>query len=199
MDPRQRRSRAQLHATILRLATDKPVTELSVTEVAEAAGVHRSTFYQHATSPAALLEDALLADLDELRTGLEPDGAERDIVTTVGAVTEGVLRHVERYLAIYRRGLGAESGEASLHPMLSRHFRDSGRQLLDRPDVRIDVQVPGFGAAAVADGATRFIADGTVGLLEGWVQQPAPDVEGFLRLYAGLLPLWWPGARHAPS
>jgi AcrR family transcriptional regulator len=199
MDPRQRRSRAQLHATILRLASEHPVTELSVTEVAEAAGVHRSTFYQHATSPVTLLEAALLADLDELRTGLETAEMERDVATAVSAVTEGVLRHVERYLAIYRRGLGAESGQASLRPMLSRHFRDSGRQLLDRPDVRIDVDVPGIAATEVADGATRFIADGTVGLLEGWVQQPAPHVDGFMRLYAGLLPLWWPGAHLAQA
>lgn len=194
MDPRQRRTRERLHAAIVQLATAQPVSELSVTTVAAAAGVHRSTFYQHATSPAALLEQALLVELDTLRSGLSSVEA-TDATQAVSEVTVGVLRHIEQHLEIYRRGLGAGSGEASLHAMLSRHFQESGQLLLEQPGVVIDVPVRGVTRTAVDEAATRFIADGTVGLLQGWVQEPDPNVGDFMRLYTALLPTWWPGSQ----
>ncbi|WGL51087.1 hypothetical protein P5P86_14065 [Nocardioides sp. BP30] len=195
MDPRQRRSRERLHRAILRLATDSPVADLSVTTVATAAGVHRSTFYQHASSPATLLEQALLEELDALRAGLvAPDG---DVAAAVTAVTEGVLRHIEAHLEIYRRGLGEDSGEASLRPMLSQHFRESGHHLINQPGAGLEVRVSGLTRQAITDAATRFIADGTVGLLVGWVQEPRPRVDRFLHVYTALLPDWWPGSRRS--
>ena len=69
MDARQLRSRSKLFAAILELAADVRAEDLSVTEVASAAGVHRSTFYEHAESPAALLREALEAELDEAAVG----------------------------------------------------------------------------------------------------------------------------------
>ncbi|WP_017935025.1 hypothetical protein [Nocardioides sp. Iso805N] len=53
----------------------------------------------------------------------------------------------------------------------------------------------GLAPAAVDEAVTRFIADGTVGPLEGWVQQSEPQGEEFMRLYIALLPTWWPGSQ----
>jgi len=191
MDPRQRRTRDRLHAAVLRLAAERPVTELSVTEVAAAAGVHRSTLYEHAASPADLLQQALLAELDELREQLL-ERSDQDVARAVTEITEGVLRHVERYAAVYRRGLGAGSGEASLHPMLSGHFRESSRRLRELARVEVRVPVPGVDDDVVADIAGRFLADGTVGAIEGWLEQPELRVEDFMRMYVRLVPDWWP-------
>jgi AcrR family transcriptional regulator len=206
VDARQRRSQERLHAAVLALAADRPVAELSVTAVAAEAGVHRSTFYEHAASPADLLEQALLAELDELRAGLLADDADdtddaddsAGVAAAVAEVTAGVLRHVERYAAVYRRGLGVGSGSGSLHAVLSEHFRGTSRALLDRARVTIDVAVSGVSDAVVADVAVRLLADGTVGAIEAWLEHPDLAVDDFLRTYAALLPPWWPGELSRP-
>lgn len=193
MDVRQRRSQERLYAAVLRLAAERPVADLSVTEVAATAQVHRSTFYEHAASPGALLQAALVAELDALRARLYVE-APADVDRVVAEVTADVLRHVERHAAVYRRGLGAGSGSGSLHAMLSGHFRESSRRLLELARLKIEVPVPEVPDDVVADLATRFLADGTVGIIEGWLEQPAPRVEDFMELYVRLLPAWWPSS-----
>lgn len=191
MDARQQRTRERLFAAVLDLAARTPPEEISVTELARAAGVHRSTLYEHAPSPVALLQEALLAELDEQRArlvGVGPDDLDR----VVGEVTEGVLDHVLRHAAVYRRGLGEDSGAASLHAMLGGHVRASSRLVQEQAGASIDVAVPGVAAELVADQASRFIAEGTVGMVAGWLQEPDPDVASFMRVYERLLPAWWP-------
>lgn len=196
MDARERRSQERLHAAVLRLAAERPVAELSVTEVAADAGLHRSTFYEHASSPAGLLEAALLAELDQLRVGLLT-GDPSDLSRAVHEVTREVLRHVERHAAIYRRGLGAGSATGSLHAMLGEHFRGTSRRLLEGW-MRVEVTVPGVPDDAVADLAVRFIADGTVGIIEGWLAGEL-GIDDLMATYAALLPTWWPGHMLEPS
>ncbi|MBW9110287.1 TetR/AcrR family transcriptional regulator [Microbacterium ureisolvens] len=192
MDPRKRRSRDRLYAAALALAADQPISSLTVTQLADAAGVHRSTFYEHADSPAGLVEAALTAELDVLRSDLMKDGA--DAATAVATVTEGVLHHILRHIDIYRRELA--DGGGALHAMLSRHFRGTTESLLGRGRIAIPVSVSGASAGSVADAAARFLADGTVGIIDGWLRHPSPRVDDFLRIYFALLPDWWP---HRPE
>lgn len=192
MDPRKQRSRDRLYAAALALAAERPISTLTVTQLADAAGVHRSTFYEHADSPEALVEAALTAELDVLRDELMKDRS--DAATAVATVTAGVLQHILRHVDIYRRELSDGGGE--LHAMLSRHFRGTTEILLERGRVAIEVPVDGAPAAVVADAAARFLADGTVGVIDGWLRHPQPRVEDFLRVYLALLPDWWP---HRPG
>ncbi|KAF2413455.1 hypothetical protein B1729_09115 [Microbacterium sp. B35-04] len=188
MDPRKQRSRDRLHAAALALAADRPISSLTVTQLAEAADVHRSTFYEHAESPAGLVEAALTAELDVLRDELMKDRS--DAATAVATVTEGVLRHILRHVDIYRRELA--DGGGTLHAMLSRHFRGTTEILLERGRIRLPLTAAGVADSAVADAAARFLADGTVGVIDGWLRHPRPRVEDFLRVYLALLPEWWP-------
>ena len=192
MDPRKQRSRERLYAAALTLAADQPISSLTVTQIADAAGVHRSTFYEHADSTQGLIEAALTAELDVLRSDLMKDRA--DAATAVATVTEGVLHHILRHVDIYRRELA--DGGGALHAMLSRHFRGTTETLLDRGRVEIAVPVADATAASVSDAAARFLADGTVGIIDGWLRHPSPRVEDFLRVYLALLPDWWP---HRPE
>lgn len=191
MDVRQQRSRDQLFGAALRLAAQVPVGSLSVTEIAREAGVHRSTFYELATSPADLVERALRAELDDLRAGLLADD-QADLDRAVTRVTRGVLEHVRRHVDVYRRGLADDSGVASLHPMLARHFRETSRLLSDHARLRVDLDVPGVSGEQVEDTAIRFVAAATVGAIESWLATDALDVDAFLALYLQLLPAWWP-------
>lgn len=192
MDPRKRRSRDRLYAAALELAARDPIAQLTVTQIAGAADVHRSTFYEHADSPGRLVEEALTAELDVLRRELIEDRA--DAATALATVTEGVLRHILRHADIYRRELA--DGGGALHAMLSRHFRGTTQTMLARGRIDLDLPVKGATAATVSDAAARFLADGTVGIIGGWLRHPDPRIEDFLRIYNALLPDWWP---HRPA
>jgi AcrR family transcriptional regulator len=190
MDPRQVRTREKLFATVLDLAAEAPVSEITVTEVARSAGVHRSTLYEHATSPGDLLRQALLAELDELRADLLED-PDRDTAEAMSEVTRGVLEHVRRHADTYRRGLAWDAGDGSLHGMLSEHFLESIRQLDQQRRLGWPGRVRGLKAAEVKDAASRSVAQGTVGAIQAWLETPALDVRAFLRLYPELVPEWW--------
>ncbi|MFC8733716.1 TetR/AcrR family transcriptional regulator [Luteimicrobium sp. NPDC057192] len=113
MDRRTVRTRAALRAAILELAAQQDVSELSVVEVARRAGINRVTFYDHATSPAALLVAVLADELDQIRAALlEPDvagggepAATPDPLELVDRVARAVAAHVERHATIYERAL----------------------------------------------------------------------------------------------
>ncbi|MDR6971211.1 TetR/AcrR family transcriptional regulator [Leifsonia shinshuensis] len=189
MDARQQKTLARLSAAVLDLATRGPVTEVTVSALAAAAGVHRSTVYEYASSPADLLEKVLRSELDDLRTeylvGIEPS----DAAAAVTDVTRAVLRHVDEHDAVYRRGLGAESGTASLHRMLSEHFQGSVELLLEQHSFTVPAD-DDTDRHAIA----RFIADGTIGAIDVWLTRPRPrDVDAFLALVGRLTPAWWPG------
>jgi AcrR family transcriptional regulator len=192
VDARQRRSRDRLHRAVLELAGEAPVAELSVTAVADAAGVHRSTFYEHAASPGDLLRAALTAELDELRERYLADpGAGPE---AVAAVTEAVIQHVSSYAVVYRRGLAPDAGPGSLVTTLAEHFLASGRLLQER-DIGRGPRVPGLSAEVAAEAAAGFVAFGTVGAIRAWLEQPEPrDPATFAALDAALLPPWWLGS-----
>jgi AcrR family transcriptional regulator len=198
VDARQVKTSAKLTEVILRLAADRLASELTVSEVTIAAGINRSTFYQHAVSPTDLLENVLRAELDAIRDAYFPTGEGLVDPSALDDTTRAVLRHVESHAAIYTRGLGAGSASSSLHPLLSRHFEESVALLLRQHNVALPVIASAtasapVGGAFLASSAARFIADGTVGAIDVWLRTPEPrSVEEFSAAYALFLPAWWP-------
>jgi AcrR family transcriptional regulator len=193
VDARQQKTYARLSAAVLDLATRGPVTDVTVSALAAAAGVHRSTVYEYASSPAHLLAQVLRGELDALRAEYLVDVDPSDAAAAVVGVTRAVLRHIDEHDVVYRRGLGAESGAASLHAMLSEHFQASIDLLLEQHSLVVpaDDEVE---RRAIA----RYIADGTIGAIDVWLTRPRPrDVDAFLALVGRLTPAWWPGAEAA--
>jgi AcrR family transcriptional regulator len=193
MDARQIRSRNALKAAILELATERPVDSLTVSEVAERAKVHRSTFYEHAASPVELLESVLRDELDAVREKNLAATEDADAAAIVTATTEAVLSHVDRYDVIYDRGLGANSGSGSLHSLLSEHFLESSRQLQERDAFSVPLRIDGMANDAVREGVAAYVAGGAVGAMRVWLTLPKPrDSRSFLELFTALVPSWWP-------
>ena len=94
-----------------------------------------------------------------------------------------------RGASIYRRGLGAQSGAASLHAMLSEHFQGSVELLLEQHSLVVPAS-DDTDRRAIA----RWLADGTIGAIDVWLTRPRPrDVDAFLALVGRLTPAWWPG------
>jgi AcrR family transcriptional regulator len=204
VDSRQRKTRAKLASVVLTLASARPASEITASEIAIAAEINRSTFYQHASSPFALLERVLKDELDEIRDRYLGEAELDNSLDASGAieqVTRAVLRHVDSHAAIYLRGLGSGSGSASLKPLLSEHFARTmamlfARRALSIPALDEDPDTPGF----VADSAASFIANGSVGAIEVWLRTPEPRSEDqFMQAYHLYLPSWWPRLLPAAS
>ncbi len=192
-DARQRRTRAALYAAVLELAAAGDPADISVTALAAAAGVHRSTVYEHGGSPIGVLQRALAEELDILREQHLRDVTPERVAEALRDVTRGVFEHVDHYAPVYRN-LDAASG-ATLHAFLSEHFQTSTRLLLAQSSLAIPFQVDGVSADQVEDAAVRYIADGVVGLIAAWLHQPEPrDPEVALALLGHLMPTWWPVA-----
>ncbi|PRY70612.1 hypothetical protein B0I08_101749 [Glaciihabitans tibetensis] len=206
MDARQKRTNLKLTEVILRLSAQRLASEITVSEVTLQAGINRSTFYQHASSPTDLLENVLRAELDEIRARyLDPEAAPVD-GTALRDVVVAVLEHVAAHSEIYSRGLGVSSASSSLHPLLSRHFEQSMTDLFAAHSIVIPITDNGRTAGSssptdeshsdarfVTESAARFIADGTVGAMEVWLRTPAPrSTDEFMRAYRMLMPSWWP-------
>lgn len=191
LDARQRRTRAALHRAVIELAGERSPRDISVTALAERAGVHRSTVYEHGEGTVDLLRRALSAELDALREQHLRDVPPERAAEALRAVTLGVFAHVESHADVYRNLRGA--GAATLHGFLGEHFRTSTRLLLEQSSLTIPVAVPGIQPEAVRELAVAYIADGVVGLIGGWLDDPEPhDPEALLAVFAQLAPAWWP-------
>ena len=188
LDARQAKTLARLSAAVLALAAEQPIGDVTVSGLAAAARVHRSTVYEYAASPATLLQRVLRTELDALRAAYLVDVAPDDAAAAITGVTRAVLQHVDDHDAVYRRGLGAEGSEAGLHAMLSEHFQASIELLLRQRSVSVPA------ADEVERVAIeRYLADGIIGAIDVWLSRPRPrDVEALLALIERLMPPWWP-------
>lgn len=192
MDARQRRTRAKLYGTIAALAATQSVSRITATEVAREAGVHRSTFYEWAQSPAELLRDSLRVQLDEIRARHLSD-PHVDVSAAVAATTRETLRHVAAHADIYRRDLGPDGGDAGLASMLADQFAGSTNLLMRQHRVRVPIDAYQVSPSVAADTAARYVAHGAVGAMAAWLDLPEPrDEDAFLELFDLLVPEWFP-------
>lgn len=188
------RAHAALREAAMRGAAELPLFDLSLASVAVAAGVSRSTAYEHASSARELVEEALLEELDAARDRYLATVGPAPTPHATLAMTREVIAHIERHSAIYRRGLAQDAGAGSLHGMLGRHFADTLRLLLDLRGVDPGIEAPDAAAQRAVDAIVmRGLADGTVGQISAWIAQPEPrDPELFILVSQQLLPDWWP-------
>lgn len=194
MDKRQQKTQARLFETILDLAASHPAAELTMSEIAAHAKVHRSTLYEHASSPADLLQSALRTELDVLRSQYLDDVSPADAAAAVRAVTLAVLQHIDEHAVIYARGLGSASESASLHSMLASHFRVSTKLLLEQHSLTIPFAVDGVDEETLGETAAQYVAHGTVGAIEVWLRGPEPrHPSTFVAVFEKLIPSWWAG------
>jgi AcrR family transcriptional regulator len=191
VDARQRRTRSALHAAVLELAAERDPDEITVTALADRAGVHRSTVYEHGGSPLGVLQAALADELDDLREQHLRDVPPERTAQALREVTLGVFAHVDRHAAVYRNLDGAVG--ATLHAFLSRHFQTSTRMLLAQASLAIPFEVEGVDPRFLEDATVRYVADGVVGLIAVWLHAPEPrDPAAPFALVGHLMPAWWP-------
>lgn len=103
MDPRIARTQASLQQAALELATERDLDGITVGDIAERAGVNRSSFYQHYSDKDTLLADALDAILEA--AGASVVGPLNRVDLPPEAFTQ-FIEHVDAHAELYRWALG---------------------------------------------------------------------------------------------
>jgi AcrR family transcriptional regulator len=183
-DPRITRTTRAFEQAIVELASERPVSQISVAELADRAGVTRATFYNRYSTPMDLLVQVLTADLDrghrleEVRAHEGYSAAELLRLTTaeVGA-------HVERFRQVYELSL-TDPSDSGVYEALVRHFTQyalafmARRGLSDLPDANRDV-------------IAQFMAHGFAGAIKAWLTDSSVTKDDMIDAAVACAPAWW--------
>lgn len=186
-DARIVRTRAALHGAILELAAQKPITEISVSELAQLAGINRVTFYKHFASPADVLSSALSRELDPALDNFiaSTERHEDDPVLLFLSGVDMILDHVDRRRAVYEISISSPY-DGTIMNLLADHFTVTLTRFLENrvkslpatPDINLPL-------------AARYFAHGLCGAVRAWLSTNGESRESFLRALLALVPDWW--------
>jgi AcrR family transcriptional regulator len=167
MDPRIARTRQSLQEALFDLARERGLDEISVADIAERAGVNRSSFYQHYSDKDTLLADAIDAVV-------EAAGTEIPVLSEISpeppAILVAYLRHVEENAAVYARVFGEHGSPLAL------------ARLRDRVQTIVIDAVASSHADTFGDIPPDVLAAGlsgsVLGVIDAWLaRDPRPPVE----------------------
>ena len=155
---RVRSTRRKLREALLVLMKEKPINEITATELSEYADINRGTFYLHFTDTYDLLhnvEDDLIEQFDRVLNSRIPQNAEETILY----LTE-IISFLKNNLPLY--GVLFSSNNNDIH-LLQRV-----RQLVrDKCSFFWNTRAPGVTKGRM-DLYTSFVAMGFIGVLSTW-------------------------------
>ncbi|MFJ4628088.1 TetR/AcrR family transcriptional regulator [Streptomyces sp. NPDC088847] len=184
IDPRITRTTRAFEEAIVELAGLRPVSQITIGELADRAGVTRATFYNRYTSPLDLLIQVLHADLERgHRLEAERRAQGDSDPKLLRLATAEVADHVERYLPIYRHALD-DPADSGVYEALVRHFSDYTLDFM------------GSGHHGVLPEANRqviaqFMARGFAGAIRAWLDDPSVTKEDLVDAAVACAPAWW--------
>lgn len=188
-DRRVRRTRAALQGALVHLAEDRELSQISVADVAERAGVCRSTFYDHYRDVHELAEAACTGMIDELIDVMTALGGDPESGDPTGSL-QTFFAALAEHASLYRSLLGPQ-GSARVIDHIRRRTaaaglkRSTGKTMstADDPD-----NVP-----------AAFVAGALVGVATDWLQRGCAHTPSEMaRLTWPLLSVCHHGA-HAPA
>ncbi len=153
---------------MLKLAREQGLDAATVGALTDAAGVNRSTFYQHYADKETLLADALDAELNLVAVNHPPTApGDPDVIP---ADLYAYLEHVKEHVDIYRRLLGDHWSAvvmSRLNARMNSIITESLRQSPEQP----------FGGMPL-DVAAAGIAGASMGVVAAWISRdPLPPVD----------------------
>lgn len=175
-DRRVRRTHAALRGALIHLVEDRELSQISVADVAERAGVSRSTFYDHYRDVHELAEAACTGMIDELvevMTVLGGDPETGDPIESLQTFFTALAEHA----SLYRSLLGPQ-GSARVIDHIRRRMaaaglkRSTGKAMVAPDDPQ---NVP-----------AAFVAGALVGVATDWLQR------GCARTPSEMAMLTWP-------
>jgi AcrR family transcriptional regulator len=192
-DPRIVRTTHACEEAIVELAADRPVSQITVAELADRAGVTRATFYNRYSSPLELLIQVLFADLEEAHRREEARRAEGGHSPTqmLRLTTGEVVDHIERFKAVYQHALH-DPADNGVYEALVRHFTEYSLSFMDRcthpdlPDTNHEVMA-------------QFVANGFAGAIKAWLRDGSVTKAELVEAAIACAPPWWNDKDQAAS
>jgi AcrR family transcriptional regulator len=165
MDPRVVRTRLSLQQALMALARERNLDDITIGDIADRAGVNRSSFYQHYGDKETLLADALETAIDDVARDLDTSG---DVIE-MPAELFVYLEHVDHNAALYRRILG-DRGSAVVAARLRERIEAIAAGAVEAADVSTFRGLP-------TDVVAAGIAGTALGVITAWVSRDdRPDV-----------------------
>ncbi|WP_084106122.1 TetR/AcrR family transcriptional regulator [Demequina sp. NBRC 110056] len=157
MDARIVRTRRRLQEALFALARERGIDEVSIADIAERAGVNRSTFYQHYSDKETLLADALDIVATEAGANLEciDHWSEEP-----PQVLLDFLAHVDAHADLYAR-VFLEPGYGVVLARLREHVFAAVRTVVEAS--------PAPRVAVPSDIIAAGVAGSVVGILGAWL------------------------------
>jgi AcrR family transcriptional regulator len=184
-DPRITRTEQAFEQAIVDLASQRPVSQITVADLAERAGVTRATFYNRCSSPLDLLIQVLYADLDrsqrqkEMRRANGRYAAEQVLRLTISDVAD----HVERFMAVYQHALH-DPADGGVYEALVRCFTDRSLAVVARA---AHLDLPHASRKVVA----QFVAHGFAGAIKAWLSDDSVTRTDLVDAAVACAPVWW--------
>ena len=184
-DPRIVRTTRAFEEAIVELASQRPVSQITVAELADGAGVTRATFYNRYNTPLDPLITVLYDDLERGHRREEVWRAEGGYpgAQLVRMATAEVADHVERFEAVYRQALG-DPADRGVYEALVRHFADYALDFMARgshpgpPEVNRHV-------------VAQFTAHGFAGAIKAWLRDESVSKDDLVDAAVACAPSWW--------
>ena len=185
IDPRITRTAQAFEQAIVELASQRPISQITVADLADRAGVTRATFYNRYSSPLELLIQVLYADLERCQRLMEARRAEgqHPAEELVRLTISDVADHVDRFTAVYRHAWRDPAGQG-VHEALIRYFTDRSLAAIARsahPDL------PKANHQVIA----QFFAHGFAGAIKAWLSDDSVTKADLVEAALACAPVWW--------
>ncbi|MET8000861.1 TetR/AcrR family transcriptional regulator [Nonomuraea glycinis] len=179
-DRRVRRTRSALARALIELVEERDLSRISVSDVAEAAGVSRSAFYDHYRDVHELAEDACTAMIDNLIESLPGPGLDSpDLAQEAISGLTAFFGSLTEHAGLYRALLGPE-GSARVAGHIRRRLAGVVRERLAHADAGVwPERVP-------HDVTAAFTAGALIGVAVDWIEG------GCSRTPAEMAEVTWP-------
>lgn len=170
---------------IVELASEQPISQITVADLAERAEVTRATFYNHYASPLDLLIQVLLADLE--RAHLDEEERRAEGVLSAAEMLRlsivDVADHIERFNAVYQQAVH-DPADGGVYEALVRHFTEYAIEFIARcthPDL------PDTNHYVIA----QFVAHGFAGAIKAWLGDNSVTKGDLVDAAVACAPVWW--------
>ncbi|GAA1684251.1 TetR/AcrR family transcriptional regulator [Nonomuraea maheshkhaliensis] len=194
-DRRVRRTHAALARALIKLVEEQDLSRITVADVAERAGVSRSTFYDHFRDVHELAEAACTAMIDRLIESLpSPAPGMADPESEATRSLEAFFAALAEHAGLYRALLGPQ-GSARVVDHIRRRATAGVRERLGQVHTSGTVfdgqsgEVPGSSGSSgetPLDVPAAFTAGAIIGVAADWLQHGCP------RTPAEMAKLVWP-------